>query len=107
MSASRDRKERAKRLGLDMNQRYQELQLASGPEETTAAATNLAIVMNENADFVIWVLKTFGGLNPPPPEAQPEGSLPRLSSALTGDAPNRVMGASGIAVVAANGTKLN
>lgn len=63
------------------------------------AATKQAIDFKENLPFIIYALKKFGGLNPPMPV--PKSQLPTLADALIGEAPSRVMGASGIAVVAA------
>lgn len=69
MSVSRDRKEAAKRLGLELKKRYNAL-VTSGndPEEINLRAIELGALWNENVEFIIWALCTFGGLNPPAPE---------------------------------------
>lgn len=62
------RKEAAKVLGIALQTRYRRLLEASGEAEIVAATSDLAQCMYENVEFVIWVLKVTGGLNPPPPE---------------------------------------
>lgn len=88
MSVSRHRKEASKRLGLALEQRYRNLVLASGPDEVTVAAVDLGQVFNDNIEFVIWVLKTYGGLIPPHPEKLKKDlgtpkPLPTLPDSLT------------------------
>lgn len=70
MSAARSRREAAKRLGIAIHQRYENLVNAAGgtEDEITVATVDLATVMYENVEFIIWALKTTGGLNAPPPE---------------------------------------
>ena len=63
------------------------------------AATKQAIDFKENLPFIIYALKKFGGLNPPMPV--PKSQIPTLADELIGEAPSRVMGASGVAVAAA------
>lgn len=97
MSVGRNRKEAAKRLGIAIHQRYEKLVTAVGEDEITVATVDLAQVMYENVEFVIWALKKMGGLNPAPPEEikraprrsrpTPANDLPTLPPALTGAAP--------------------
>lgn len=68
MSKNRARKQAACRLGIEFQKRYEKLALASGPDEITIAAVELGQLFNDNVEFVIWCLKTIGGLNPPGPE---------------------------------------
>lgn len=65
MSALRNRKEAAKRLGLELQQRYQNLVEANphDADEINTAAILLGALFNENIDFVINVLKDYGGLS--------------------------------------------
>lgn len=57
------------RLGLELEKRYKELQLATGEEEIHEAAVNLGTLFNDNVEFIIWSLKKTGGLrNMPTPE---------------------------------------
>jgi hypothetical protein len=50
---------------------------------------DLGQCFNDNIEFVIWTLKTYGGLIPPPPEqlkkdmGAPRPPLPQLPSTLT------------------------
>lgn len=96
MSVGRNRKEAAKRLGIAIHQRYEKLVTAVGEDEITVATVDLAQVMYENVEFVIWALKKMGGLNPAPPEEikrvsltrpTPANDLPTLPPVLTGAAP--------------------
>lgn len=92
MSVGRNRKEASKRLGIAIHQRYEKLILATNEDEITVATVDLAQVMYENVEFVIWALKKHGGLNPPPPEEikritpmKPTNDLPKMPSVLAGD----------------------
>lgn len=96
MSVGRNRKEAAKRLGIAIHQRYEKLVTAVGEDEITVATVDLAQVMYENVEFVIWALKKMGGLNPAPPEEikrvpltrpTPANDLPTLPPTLTGATP--------------------
>lgn len=68
MSAARKRKAAAARLGIEMEQRYGNLALARDRDEVAAAAVELGQLFNDNIEFMIWALKSVGGLNPPNPE---------------------------------------
>lgn len=70
-------------------------------DATIEYATKQAIDFKENLPFILYVLKKFGGLNPPPP--LPKNELPSIAQELIGDSQpqSRVMGSSGVAVVAA------
>lgn len=64
----RARRDAAKVLAVALQTRYRKLLEASGENETVIATADLAQCMYENIEFVIWALKTQGGMNPPPPE---------------------------------------
>jgi hypothetical protein len=64
----RARRDASKMLALALSVRYRKLLQASGDDETVVATADLAQCMYENIEFVIWALKSLGGLNPPPPE---------------------------------------
>lgn len=96
MSRPQDRKEAAKHLGIAIHQRYENLVNAVGEDAVTMATVDLAQVMYDNVEFVIWALKKFGGLNPAPPEEikrpkmtkpVPANDLPTLPASVTGIAP--------------------
>lgn len=90
MTAARDRKEAAKRLGIALFVRYRKLIEAGSPEEINQAAMDLGACFNENIEFVIWVLKEFGGAEqmpfarPTPPLNGHGQTLPRTPALLTG-----------------------
>ncbi len=63
----RARRDAAKMLGIAFQSRYRRLLEASGENEIIVATGDLAQCMYENIEFVIWVLKVQGGMNPPPP----------------------------------------
>lgn len=62
MSTARARREAAKRLGLALQAKYRALVEASGQDEISAAAIQLGDLFNTNIEFVINVLKDYGGL---------------------------------------------
>jgi hypothetical protein len=64
----RSRRDAAKVLGVALQTRYRKLIEASGEDEIVIATADLAQCMYENVEFVIWALKSLGGMNPPPPE---------------------------------------
>lgn len=64
----RSRRDAAKLLGVALQSRYRKLLEASGEDEIVVATADLAQCMYENVEFVIWALKTQGGMHPPPPE---------------------------------------
>jgi hypothetical protein len=100
MSTARKRKAAAKMLGIAIQQRLENLYdaSASGDEtKITIATVDMAQVMYDNAEFIIWALKSMGGLTVPPPEtvkpipmtrppapANDAPALPVLPSVLTG-----------------------
>jgi hypothetical protein len=67
LGKTRARRDAAKMLGTALQTRYRRLLEASGEDEIVVATGDLAQVMYENVEFVIWALKLVGGLNPPPP----------------------------------------
>lgn len=64
----RSRRDAAKMLGIALQTRYRKLLEASGEDEIVIATADLAQCMYENVEFVIWGLKSLGGMHPPPPE---------------------------------------
>ena len=62
MSASRDRKEASKRLGIMLGAQYKRMLEATGEEEITKAAVDLGQTFNTNIEYICWVLKEFGGV---------------------------------------------
>lgn len=97
MSTPRKRKGAAKALGIAIHQRYENLVNAQGEEAITRATVEMAQVMYDNVEFIVWALKSIGGLNPPPPSTlkpipvtkpappQPANDLPVLSPLITGN----------------------
>lgn len=77
MSASRKRKAAARRLGIALEQRYERLATCGNDADSvTVAAVDLGQCFNDNVEFIIWALKTFGGLTPPLPEQKPANENP-------------------------------
>lgn len=72
----RSRRDAAKALGIALQTRYRKLLGATGEDEIVVATADLAQCMYENVEFVIWALKTQGGMNPPPPEELRQISKP-------------------------------
>lgn len=64
----RSRRDAAKVLALALAVRYRKLLQATGEDEIVVATADLAQCMYENIEFIIWALKSIGGLNPPAPE---------------------------------------
>jgi len=65
-SASRERKTAAKNLGLTFQALQRRLLEAEVGHEETLVAIELGQVFNTNMDFVIWVLKEYGGVQQMP-----------------------------------------
>lgn len=63
MSVARARREASKRLGLALQAKYRALVEATGQEDIQNAAIELGNVFNTNIEFVINVLKHYGGLD--------------------------------------------
>jgi hypothetical protein len=77
VSAARDRKEAAKRLGVELQAKHRALVDATGPEAINAAAVELGAVFNANLSFIIWALKEYGGVvQMPIARERPARSLP-------------------------------
>lgn len=76
----RARRDAAKVLALALSARYRKLLQATGEDETVIASADLAQAMYENIEFIIWGLKSLGGMNPPPPE-----ELHRITAANSPD----------------------
>lgn len=66
MSASRDRKEAARNLGIALTVDHRRLLEASGDEEISKAAIVLGQNFNDNIEFICWVLKEYGGVDQMP-----------------------------------------
>lgn len=68
MNKPRARKEAAKVLAVNLQARYRVYLEATGDDEIMIATGALAQCMIENIEFMIWALKSLGGMNPAPPE---------------------------------------
>ncbi len=66
MSASRDRKEAAKRLGIALQAQYRAMLEAVTEDEIQTAAVVLGGNFNANIEFIIWCLKEYGGIQQMP-----------------------------------------
>lgn len=75
MTAARDRKEAAKRLGITLQMNYRDMLQAEGNDEIQTAAVLLGGTFNANIEFIIWVLKEFGGVVQMPIERQRAASV--------------------------------
>lgn len=60
--SNKARKEASKRLGLKLMSDYRALAEAVGEEEITAASITLGATFNANIEFIINVLKAYGGM---------------------------------------------
>lgn len=81
MSNARNRRAAAARLGLEFQKRHRALALAGDADEVTVAAVDLGQLFNDNIDFVVWVMKEFGGIDQP--AFQPtRPALPKTPSTL-------------------------
>lgn len=63
MSVARKRKAAAARLGIEFQKRYERLAFANGADEVTVAAVDLGTLFQDNIEFVINVLKAYGGMD--------------------------------------------
>jgi hypothetical protein len=61
MSAARDRKQAARILGITMQAQLRALIEAQGEEAIHSAAIQLGDTFNRNSEFIVWVLREFGG----------------------------------------------
>jgi hypothetical protein len=71
MTAARDRKQAAKVLGITMQAQLRALLEAQGNDEIQTAAIILGDTFNRNSEFIVWVLKEFGGVEQMPFARQP------------------------------------
>lgn len=87
MTASRDRKEAAKRLGFALAAKYRAMIEADGVEAINAAAIDLGACFNDNIEFIMWVLKEYGGVSQMPfaRQAKPLNGVPRTPPVLVGN----------------------
>lgn len=84
MSAARDRKEAARKLGVVLGAQYRQMQDASGPDAITEAATKLGQTFNDNLEFICWCLKEYGGMQQMP-ISRSIGTLPTTGKILLKD----------------------
>ena len=66
MSAARDRKEAAKRLGVALGAQCRRMLEASGQEEITRTSMECGELFLENMEFIVWILKEYGGVQQMP-----------------------------------------
>lgn len=86
MNKTLARKQAAAKLGTALHARHQALALAVGEEEIGKAAVDLGKLFNDNIEFIIWLLKHHGGLNPIPYEPRrPAAAPPAIGSVSTGN----------------------
>ena len=81
MSNARNRRTAAARLGIEFQKRHRALTLAAGEDEITQAAVNLGQLFNDNIEFVVWVMKEFGGIEQSPFRPT-KPALPKTPSTL-------------------------
>jgi hypothetical protein len=77
------RKKAAANLGTALQAHHQALALAVDEESIAFAAVNLGKLFNDNIEFIIWVLKHHGGLNPAP--FQPHRAMTATPPVLLGN----------------------
>ena len=83
MSVARARKEASKRLGLALMRDYRELVEARDQDEIQIAAIQLGNTFNANIEFIINVLKAYGGLDAKfEPLTKPKNPLPQTPAIL-------------------------
>lgn len=83
MSAPQARKDASKVLGVALQAHYRKMLSAVGETEITTAAVDLGQCFNDNIEFIIYVLKTHGGMHCPPPEPV-RRALPKLPAEILG-----------------------
>lgn len=76
MNKTLARKQAAAKLGTALHARHQALALAVGEDEISKAAVDLGKLFNDNIEFIIWLLKHHGGLNPIPYEPRRPAAAP-------------------------------
>lgn len=84
------RKEASRRLGVALQTRYRGLVEASGEAEVQTAAIQLGDLFNTNIEFVINVLKHYGGMDvkfepmtsSKPKASRPANALPEMPALL-------------------------
>lgn len=82
MNPTLARKKASATLGVALYERFQRLELAVGREEIAQAAMDLGTTFNDNIEFLIWVCKQYGGLNPAPIEPKRTTELLKMPSSL-------------------------
>jgi|SRR6185369_2534307 len=68
LPAGRARKVASKNLGIALQAAYRRMIEANGNDEIQVAAIELGQLFNTNIEFVIWVLKAYGGVQQMPAE---------------------------------------
>jgi len=63
---TRARREASKNLGIAMQYRLKNLKDAQGDEAIAAASIELGVLFNDNVEFIVWVLKEYGGVEQMP-----------------------------------------
>ena len=74
------RREASKRLGIELQLRYDALVNAQGEEEITNASIVLGALFNENIEQICWFLKAYGGMKMMPLERRDD--LPKTPGIL-------------------------
>lgn len=96
MNSAHDRKKASKILGITMQAQLRALIEAQGNDAIQAAAIQLGDTFNRNSEFIVWVLKEYGGVQqmpyarpkpPRPAPPQPANDLPVLPATLVGEPP--------------------
>lgn len=82
MTAARDRKEAAKRLGIVLQAQYRALLSANNNEEIQEAAIVLGSTFNDNVEAIVWFLKAYGGVQQPPLERLHKRQTPKPANDL-------------------------
>jgi hypothetical protein len=91
MSIMRARKEASRKIAIELKRRYDRLVTAPPGDENeiVIATTDLAVCFNENIEFILWALGTFGGMTnipyperikPQRPPAKPLPGMPDISA---------------------------
>lgn len=79
---TKDRKTASAALGIKLQADYRAMIDATGEEEISKAAVQLGVNFNSNIDFIIWVLKEFGGVKQMPIARAKKKPLPTTPSIL-------------------------
>jgi hypothetical protein len=75
-------------LAVHLQARYRALLDATSENDEDAIVLGtaaLAQCMYENIEFVLWALKSIGGMNPPPPEELVKTAMPKIAMPANDD----------------------